>query len=414
MPVRRKGEFSMNVTCKNILSLPYANQLKLLAGKEGMNHVISWVYYMEDYHYVDWLKGGELVIVTGLVTREEEGMLLDLINALYEKNVAGVVINLSFYIREIPQAVIDRGNFLGLPIFEMPAMLRIVDVSQSICFAIFKEETSQYDVNVTLFGILSGSRITAKRLKRLEAAGYRQGSAYRAVVIRIRENGTDLREAEESADGMYQEAQWDREFHRLDQVIREYLRTENILTTSDEDAYIWIAPMGEEKSVQEFKEAFREVFLAHLHAKTAGESYTLGIGNVFRDLKDMKASVDNAEEAIRLGQSENPEEECFFYDNMIVLRLFEKFEDKKELTDIAAQILQDLMLPENEELLRTLIRYVKCGFQAKKAAEELFIHENTMHYRLHKIEEMLKVNFKDAHDTFSLTLAVEIVRATQK
>ena len=161
----------MNVTCKNILSLPYANQLKLLAGKEGLNHVISWVYYMEDYHYVDWLKGGELVIVTGLITREEEGMLLDLINALYEKNVAGVVINLSFYIREIPQAVIDRGNFLGLPIFEMPAMLRIVDVSQSICFAIFKEETSQYDVNVTLFGILSGSRITAKRLNRLEQIG---------------------------------------------------------------------------------------------------------------------------------------------------------------------------------------------------------------------------------------------------
>ena len=99
---------------------------------------------------------------------------------------------------------------------------------------------------------------------------------------------------------------------------------------------------------------------------------------------------------------------------MIVLRLFEKFEDKEELREIAAQILQDLMLPEREELLRTLIQYVKCGFQAKRAAETLFIHENTMHYRLRKIEEMLKVDLKDPHDAFSLTLAVEIVNATQK
>lgn len=401
----------MNVTCKTILSLPYANQLKLLAGKEGMNHVISWVYYMEDYHYVDWLKGGELVIVTGLITREEEGMLLDLINALYEKNVAGVVINLSFYIREIPQAVIDRGNFLGLPIFEMPAMLRIVDVSQSICFAIFKEETSQYDVNVTLFGILSGSRITAKRLNRLELAGYRQGYAYRAVVIRIRESGAPVPGAETSTEpeGLYQEAQWDREFHRLDHIIREYLGTEQVLTTSDEDSYIWIAPMEEDCGVREFGESFRN----YLHNRTTGTTYLIGIGSIFRDLKDMKASVDNAQRAIRLGQSETPEGEMFLYDNMIVLRLFEKFEDKEELREIAAQILQDLMLPDREELLRTLIQYVKCGFQAKRAAEALFIHENTMHYRLRKIEDMLKMDLKDPHDAFSLTLAVEIVNATQ-
>ena len=401
----------MNVTCKNILSLPYANQLKLLAGKEGLNHVISWVYYMEDYHYVDWLKGGELVIVTGLITREEEGMLLDLINALYEKNVAGVVINLSFYIREIPQAVIDRGNFLGLPIFEMPAMLRIVDVSQSICFAIFKEETSQYDVNVTLFGILSGSRITAKRLNRLELAGFQPGAPYRAIVIQIRESATMPEpgmaiEPEE----LYQEAQWDREFHRLDQLIREYLGTEQVLTTSDEDSYIWIAQMDENLSSREVGDRF----LTHLHNRTTGTSYRIGIGSVFRDLKDMKASVDNAQRAIRLGQNETPEGELYLYDNMIVLRLFEKFEDKEELREIAAQILQDLMLPEREELLRTLVQYVKCGFQAKRAAEALFIHENTMHYRLRKIEEMLKVDLKDPHDAFSLTLAVEIVNATQK
>lgn len=393
----------MNVTCRNILSLPYANQLKPIAGKEGMDNVISWVYCMEDPHYVDWLKGGELVLITGLVTKERENMLLDLINALYEKNVAGVIINLSFYIKSIPQAVIDRGDFLGLPIFEMPEMMRIVDVSQSICFAIFKEETAQYDVSITLFGILSGSRLTAKRISRLEAAGYQQKGKYRAVVLKI----MGFENSRVSHEQLYDEETWEREFRRLDQVIRSYMQAENCLTTSDEESYIWMAPIDENQDIWQFAEDF----IRYLHEKCKKTRYQVGIGNVFSDLRQLKNSVESAQEAIRIGSADGAEKDFHIYDDMIVLRLFEKFQDKDELMMIAAQVLKELLLPENEELLQTLMQYVKCGFHAKAAAEQLYIHENTIHYRLKKIASMLKIDFKDHRDMFHLTLAVEIVSA---
>ncbi len=391
----------MSVTCRSILSLPYANQLKPLAGKDGMDNVISWVYCMEDPHYVDWLKGGELVLITGLVTKERDNMLLDMINALYEKNVAGVIINLSFYIKEIPRSVIERGDFLGLPIFEMPEMMRIVDISQSICFAIFKEETAQYDVNITLFGLLSGSRLTAKRLSRLEAAGYQQKGKYRAVVLKILE----IQNSGVSREKLYDEETWDREFHRLDQIINGYTKGEGRLTTSDEDSYIWMAPVDECTDIQEFADRFA----AYLSEKCPRTRYQIGIGSVFSDLRQLKNSVESAQEAIRIGSADSERKDVYIYDDMILLRLFEKFEDKDELMQIAAQILKELLLPENEELLQTLLAYIKCGFLAKQAAKELFIHENTMHYRLKKIASMLKVDFKNHRDLFHLTLAAEIV-----
>lgn len=391
----------MSVTCRSILSLPYANQLKPLAGKDGMDNVISWVYCMEDPHYVDWLKGGELVLITGLVTKERDNMLLDMINALYEKNVAGVIINLSFYIKEIPRSVIERGDFLGLPIFEMPEMMRIVDISQSICFAIFKEETAQYDVNITLFGLLSGSRLTAKRLSRLEAAGYQQKGKYRAVVLKILE----IQNSGVSREKLYDEETWDREFHRLDQIINGYTKGEGRLTTSDEDSYIWMAPVDECTDIQEFADQFA----AYLSEKCPRTRYQIGIGSVFSDLRQLKNSVESAQEAIRIGSADSERKDVYIYDDMILLRLFEKFEDKDELMQIAAQILKELLLPENEELLQTLLAYIKCGFLAKQAAKELFIHENTMHYRLKKIASMLKVDFKNHRDLFHLTLAAEIV-----
>ena len=86
----------MVVTCKNITSLPYANQLKLLAGKDALDHPITWVYYMEDPFYVDWLKGGELIITTGLVTKEDSEKLIDMIDAQLQKILPDLLSTLEY------------------------------------------------------------------------------------------------------------------------------------------------------------------------------------------------------------------------------------------------------------------------------------------------------------------------------
>ena len=85
----------MNVTCGNVTKLPYANQMKLVAGSAGAGNEIRWVHYLEEPKYVEWLKGGELIIISGVVTSDREDQLVQLLQHLFEKNTAGVVINLS-------------------------------------------------------------------------------------------------------------------------------------------------------------------------------------------------------------------------------------------------------------------------------------------------------------------------------
>lgn len=389
----------MKVTCRSILNLPYANQLKPVAGKEGMDREISWVYYMEEPHYIEWLKGGELVLITGLVTKEREDCLLGLINALYEKNVAGIIINLGVYIKSIPQAVLDRGDFLGLPVFEMPELIRIVDISQSICFAICRQEKEEYDVSVALLGLLSGSRLTAKRISCLEAAGYQPRKRYRGVVIQSR----GLQESEPQKEPIYSEAdQREREFHMLDQTVRSFMQGQECLTANDDENYIWMAPA--EDILEKIGDLIR-----YLHGKYKNGAFRIGVGNVFSDLRQFKSSVESGLEAIRIGAENQKGKEIFVYDDMILLRLFDRFENKEELLQIASQVLKALMLPEHEELLKTLAEYVRAGFQAKAAAGNLYIHENTMHYRLKKIGDILQMDLKDYQDLFKINLALEIL-----
>lgn len=398
----------MVVTCKNITSLPYANQLKLLAGRDMLDHPITWVYYMEEPFYVDWLKGGELIITTGLVTKDDSEKLISMIDAVAAKDIAGFVINIGIYISEIPQKVIDYCEEIGLPLFEMPENVRIEDVSQNICYAIFKQDTGQYNINTTLFGILYGNYMTSKRLKRLEAAGYRQNQPYVAIVLRLvldkKENPEEKLHLDENE--LYNEATLEIAYKKVEQIIHSYTGQPECLTTTDDDRMIWVCPVDEEENLTQKIGAFANT----LEKRIVDCVFDIGVGSTFVDLKNLMDSAQNAEVALKLCGKHEPGKPVY-YDDLILLRLFEHFEDKKELEDIAAKVLKDLLSQENRELLYTLDLYLNHNLIAKDAAMALFIHENTMHYRMKKIASITGRDFKNQNDLFLLQLAMEILHA---
>ena len=121
----------MALTCNQILELPYANQLRFIAGKQSGSNVIRWVHYLEDPAYVKWLKGGELIIISGSVIQDNTARLIKLIDSLYDYKVAGIIINLSDYIRKIPAKVIKEANELELPLFEMAAKYVSISLEHS-------------------------------------------------------------------------------------------------------------------------------------------------------------------------------------------------------------------------------------------------------------------------------------------
>lgn len=59
------------------------------------------------------------------------------------------------------------------------------------------------------------------------------------------------------------------------------------------------------------------------------------------------------------------------------------------------------------ELLKTLIEYLNNKFNVADTARKLFIHRNTMLYRLGKIEEILKTDLTSPKMILSLLLAFE-------
>lgn len=395
----------MNITCKNILNLPYAGQLRLVAGEEGQNHVIEWVHYMEEPEYVEWLRGGELILTTGIMIGKDEKSFLQFVEKIYEKNVAGLVVNLGFHVKKIPESVLRLGDELGLPIYEMPRELRFVDLSQSICSRIVQKNHTVGDLNKILLDLIYGKRITQKRIQKLMDYNYKPGNSYCSVVVTCEELGVQKEDTGELQ--LFEEENQEEFLNKAAHLMNSFLesRDKKALYVVDNDAVILMLPVTKRENVAEL---VREM-IVWMKERMDMKSICAGIGYRWMDLDDFKDSVECAQHAIFFGEQVKAEECVFDYSELTSIRIFDEIEDKKILRSIEKQILGKLLSDkEDTELLHTLEMYFNTDCNAKETASVMFIHENTMRYRLRKIESLLGRDLHSHDDIFELELALRI------
>ena len=60
------------------------------------------------------------------------------------------------------------------------------------------------------------------------------------------------------------------------------------------------------------------------------------------------------------------------------------------------------------DLYNTLYEYIKSGYNALQASKNLYIHRNTLTYRLNKIEKLLQCDLNSFEDRYKITLAIKV------
>lgn len=80
-------------------------------------------------------------------------------------------------------------------------------------------------------------------------------------------------------------------------------------------------------------------------------------------------------------------------------------------TDYCQSVLSALLAYDadhNTDLVHTLRTYFRSNGNVIRTAEVLFLHRNSVLYRLQRIEDLLEVDLKDSQDRLVLHLAVEL------
>lgn len=134
-------ETSPSFRCTDLFEMESLQNIKLLAGKDRLDNVISRVNIMEVPDIQNWAQANEFLVTTGYSFHNNMDAFLELIPHLVNRGVAAFGIKPKRFIAEIPQKIIDCAEAYQLPLFELPESTIFSNVVREVMEKIITYET---------------------------------------------------------------------------------------------------------------------------------------------------------------------------------------------------------------------------------------------------------------------------------
>lgn len=143
------------------------------------------------------------------------------------------------------------------------------------------------------------------------------------------------------------------------------------------------------------------------------EHIRIGISNSFSTIENFVTYYEQAHTAYELGQKIKTEELLYHYQDYQIFELFSETKHPDKLGRYCHPALTTLRLYDHKnrsQLYKTLCVYIDKGCNIKLTSESLFIHRNSLVYRLNRIVELCEIDFADVNTVFLLRLSFLIDR----
>ena len=135
-----------------------------------------------------------------------------------------------------------------------------------------------------------------------------------------------------------------------------------------------------------------------------------GVGSPAQELPDWRESFSHAGQALEMARRFQ-EDKVLYFPDLSVYRLLFQFEHNPALIAFQEEILGPLLAHEGgQELLHTLETYFEHNGSLTQASEALFIHRNTLSYRLERISEIAGLDLEKPETRLAVELALHIFR----
>lgn len=204
---------------------------------------------------------------------------------------------------------------------------------------------------------------------------------------------------------------------RLETIVSGQIKRQRqrVLESAHENEIVaWFA-LSPERGIAE-AENFAQTILNLARAEFPKVHLAIGIGRPVEHLLQLRVSYREAAQAMLLEhrlRHNKPQA----YANLGVYRLLLPLSDTNELRAFADQILGQLIVDERAgktHLLETLRVYFECNGNVAQTAKQLFIHRNTLLYRLDRVRDVGKVDLDDAETRLQLQLALRAYELTRE
>ena len=201
--------------------------------------------------------------------------------------------------------------------------------------------------------------------------------------------------------------------HTLDDLIQKQL-CQNAITVSisNETLAFFSIPSVDKSAYIDKITSFIESYIAHFT-----QSVWVGIGRVADDITHLPPTVKQAEKAAYIAQLSTESRKLICYDDLGVFKVLFDNASQSEKSLFTQETLGGILSQSKgyrDELVKTLRVYFSCGCNLRQTAKEMFMHYNTISYRIEKIEELIGIDLKDAEARLNVQIALKLLELTQQ
>lgn len=293
-------------------------KLELITPSVSLDHKITWIHLLEDINNCSFIRGGELIITTGL-NAGEENLLFALASKIYSSGASGLILNIGNYIHHVPERLISWCSQHDFPLFTMPWEIHIADLMQDYCNQIISKERTQERRNSALFQYLTSKKpLSFQTLCPDFLSGYAVASDHKLSI----------------------------------------------------DAYAFI--LHENTYYYLCQDLNDIIFTNHC-----------GVSNLIEDQQPVARFLKQAYRSMQVSQIKNIEVSFFneigLYDVALAI-------DDPDVLKRASDLLSPL---QDKELRHTFRLYLENNGSVQATAQVLFLHRNTVNYRIQKARGLL-------------------------
>lgn len=383
----RTGECAMSLTVGNLMKKAYDEGISLLGGKNGLSRRVDWVHMVETPEIAKFLDGYELALTTGIGLGEKV-TIMDIAEAVFKRGGSGMVINIGPYISNVPDEIRTFANDNSFPVYIAKWEVHMANIMRICCIEISIDQQRSFELSTAMHYAMTLPEREEMYLPVFMEKGFIAGRTYETAVIEIvRKADRNISEDNVPVYSHIDEMRLDSIEKNIGEILRHSMQE-----TAEyiENGRICVLIGDQDESMM--KEKFRFFEGAVARQLKPGEIYRMGQGEPVYNLRNVSKSYKTALRILKLMNLKKDENKVISEEDLGMARLLLHVDSKKVIMDyykVTVYPLAEYDRMNRTDLLEVLRCYLESNGSVQKVAGKLFVHRNTINYRLENIERIL-------------------------
>lgn len=389
-----------------LMQMDAFGESEILVDNVDMNHPVKAVYVMEDWHLPEHIDQGGVFFTSGAAMcsqAENQNELLQNIEQLMEdlwaRHAAGLILEVGPFLKKVPDEVIEYARKKRLPLLTLPYEMAVYQVIPQIYLALFEEKNKRSEEKLFMRELLYGNEERA--IFQLGNFNYRSDRQHIVIFFGFDKEGYDEKMIQEMAAAL---------------PINLSLTLFSVVYP-DKDGVVVILELSQKEPIKDIVNRFLSAVQHDMGERMKGNTISAGVSSTFYNPERMRACVDEAKKALQLLRGYQICHSARYFEEIGIYRFFFELENDVQLEDFVTEILGPLINYDQEnksDYLDTLEAYLDFGCNIGETAKYMYMHRNTIKYRITRIEEILDVDLSNVGIQFNLRFAFKIRKYFRK